>query len=94
MDERRQAARLALEIPGHAKVCQGENCGDTCQLITKDVSEKGAYFYCKEPFPLATELKMILKLGKRLGEAIGQVVRVDDQGMAVYFQDAYLTEAG
>jgi hypothetical protein len=87
--ERRRAPRMEMRIPAHISMSAlKERPAKPRKMITRDVSQLGAFFECKEPFPLAAEIKMILDLGKHVVEAMGKVVRVDSLGMAVAFSQA------
>lgn len=83
-EERRRAVRRELSIP-----CQTTAVGfdgqEMNQMFTRDVSQTGAFLKTDRPFPLASEIRMILDLGKIIVKAIGEVVRVEAEGMAVAF---------
>lgn len=84
-DNRRQSTRIALSIPTKAKLKdQGDNQGYK-SMVTRDISNRGAFFKTDSPFPLASELKVVLDMGKMLVKAVGNVVRVEAEGMAVAF---------
>lgn len=83
--DRRNTTRISLSIPSKAKLNGHADKIDYQEMVTRDISNRGAFFETASPFPLASELRLILDMGKLLVRAIGSVVRVDTEGMAVAF---------
>ncbi len=56
---------------------------------TKDLSMKGMYVVCDNPFPLGTQCHVVLFLGSRNSspsvEVGGRIARIDDAGMGIEF---------
>ncbi len=76
---------MVLSIPTKAKLLGPGDSQGYQVMITRDISERGAFLKTRSPFPLASELKMILDMGKFLVKVLGNVVRVEAEGMAVVF---------
>lgn len=94
MTERRTANRMDLEISTRAELVGIENKGgEVSWLITKDVSASGAYLRCENPFPVASKLRLLMDMGRHWVEIMGNVVRVDSQGMGVQFATVQVTDA-
>ena len=85
---RRQSTRIVLSIPVKAKLQGPAGNQEFQSVVTRDISNRGAFFITRSPFPLASQLQMILDMGKMLVKAVGSVVRVDADGMAVAFTNA------
>lgn len=77
---------MEMSIPTKAKMSDspGDEEGYT-EMVTKDISNRGAFFKTRQPFPIASEIRLILDLGKLLVRAVGNVVRVEADGIAVAF---------
>ena len=81
--ERRQTFRQDMRI-----VCQAfidEASGESCEMVTRDVSHTGAFFETGHSVDVSSKIKVMMDLGKHLVEIVGEVVRVEAEGFAVAF---------
>ena len=95
----RRAERFTLELSACLSVSSDKADDATIQLKTIDVSSAGAFFDTDRPLPLGTEVKidMVLPLdelkklkGKKAKIVVtGAVIRTDNKGMAICFDENY-----
>lgn len=90
---RREFTRVPVQVEvevtsGPSRVFSGQ---------TKDVSLKGLYLVCDNPFPLGSDCRIALMLGGRESslriEASGKIARVDDWGMGLEITEILGTES-
>jgi len=95
--EKRLVERFDLNLEAYVLVA-GESPGtQASRLTTRDVSMNGAYLLTQKPLPIGTKVNVdvILSLGglppsetqKALIKASGAVLRTDDEGMAIRFDE-------
>jgi len=96
--ERRKIERFTFGLP--ARLSAGpRDSAKTFELKTRDISAGGAFLYTRTPLPIGSKVSVEIVLpldqlktlvGKRSSVSVmGQVVRKDDQGMAVRFEESY-----
>ena len=95
---RRKVERFALELPSQIMAIEDSD-QEILKLLTRDVSAGGAFFYTDKPLPVGTEVKIDLVLplselkklesSKALIKVSGEVIRSEEQGMAVCFNEDY-----
>jgi hypothetical protein len=101
MQERRRLERFKLSAPARLVVQNDGGAKEQLDLTTKDVSSGGAFLYSRQPLAEGASVRMefLVSLGmlqKLAGErqaakikVKGRVVRVDEDGIAVRFDNAY-----
>lgn len=82
-----------MRVSGQVQLKQMDKKDQYHEVITRDISNRGAFIETNVPFSLASELRVILDLGKYLVWAIGSVVRIEKHGVAVAFSHTELTPA-
>lgn len=98
--QRRSLERFSVSAPAIIEVI--DNADNDCEfvnLVTRDVCGGGAYFYTEEPLPEGTCVKIDLILltdpvksvqdDQALVKLRGEVVRAEEDGMAICFTDTY-----
>jgi hypothetical protein len=87
--ERRRAQRINMRIPAVAEFAdQFEQTVKTrFELQTRDVSQTGVFLVGEVACAVGAALRLVLKMGKAVVEAIGKVVRRDHDGIAIVFSD-------
>jgi len=95
---KRKVERFSLKLPGRIFMAEGDG-NRILELLTRDISAGGAFFYTDQPLPLGTEVKIDLVLplnelkklesNKALIKVTGTVIRCEDTGMAVCFNQDY-----
>jgi twitching motility protein PilT len=64
-DERRQAQRIYIRIPGNCEIIDPVNkTAKTINIICRNVSADSVYFETEEPLPLGTEANLLFQLPK------------------------------
>jgi hypothetical protein len=99
MNERRHIERFTLEIPARVVISTNDNKKEIMELRTVNISSGGAFFHTDQNVPEGTTVQADLILDTdRLKELLGsmsyirvsgQVVRVEDEGIAVSFDNRY-----
>jgi hypothetical protein len=99
MQERRSARRFDLKLPCLICVAEDESAEEILRLETLNISTDGAYFATRTPLPNATRMSIEVVVQRpdeaddcRDGSCIslyGQVVRANDAGMAIRFDQQY-----
>lgn len=101
MDERRKLERFELNTPARILMDLGEGKKEELDLTTKDVSSGGAFIYSDQPLPEGVTVKieflislaMLQKLAGEKGKAKvkvkGKIIRVDENGAAIRFDNKY-----
>ncbi len=97
MIEKRKVERFDLELEAFVSIPGETDQPDMGNLVTRDVSMSGVYLVTDTPLPIGSRVNvdMILTLGGRKKQnaqqawikASGKVLRTDNQGMAVSFDD-------
>ena len=97
MIEKRKVQRFDLELEAFVSMPGETSQTDMGNLVTRDVSMSGVYLLTDSPLPVGSKVNvdMILTLGGRKKQnaqqawikASGKVLRTDNQGMAVSFDD-------
>ena len=97
MIEKRQVERFDLKLEAYVVRSDDASEAQPHRLTTRDVSMNGAYLLTKQPLPLGTKVKVDVilsmegpkrqKIRKALIKACGEVLRTDDEGMAVGFDE-------
>ncbi|MFC1891882.1 PilZ domain-containing protein [Thermodesulfobacteriota bacterium] len=99
MEDKRNFERFDLEVPAKVGIKGADQKEVEVSLLTKDICAGGAYMETKEPLPAGTRVKVdfvisIEKLKEMLDSHCrvvveGEVVRTDENGIAVRFEDNY-----
>ncbi len=99
MNEKRNMERFSLYLPSVISVIREDENQDAIELNTCNVCAGGVFFKTRQKLPVGTEVKvdMILPLdelrelkGKRsLVKVSGEVIRVENDGMAIRFDKKY-----
>ena len=97
MIEKRKVQRFDLELEAFVSMPGETGQTDLGNMVTRDVSMSGVYLLTDAPLPIGSKVNvdMILTLGGRKKQnaqqawikASGKVLRTDNQGMAVGFDD-------
>ena len=97
MIEKRKVERFDLELEAFVSLPGETDPSDMGKLVTRDVSMNGVYLVTDAPLPVGSKVNvdMVLTLGGRKKQktqqawikASGKVLRTDNQGMAVSFND-------
>ena len=97
MIEKRKVERFDLELEAFVSVPGDTGQTDMGNLATRDVSMSGVFLLTDAPLPVGSRVNvdMILTLGGKKKQnsqqawikASGKVLRTDNQGMAVSFDD-------
>ncbi|MGD1968908.1 MAG: PilZ domain-containing protein [Desulfobacterales bacterium] len=97
MIEKRKVERFDLELEAFVSLPGETDQTDRGSLVTRDVSMNGVYLVTDAPLPVGSKVNvdMVLTLGGRKKQktqqawikASGKVLRTDNQGMAVSFND-------
>ena len=97
-NEKRKVERFSLELPGQISNPKGCN-EEILEVLTRDISAGGAFFYTDRPLPLGAEVNIDLVLpltelkklesSKALIKVSGTVIRCEDSGMAICFNEDY-----
>lgn len=100
MEDKRVYERFDLEIPGIIGLLnQDQSKADTVSLKTVNICAGGAFFKTDVSIPSGTRVKLDLTLTiDKLQELLdsqcriiveGEVIRIEDEGIAVKFDDNY-----
>lgn len=99
MIEKRKIERFDLELEAFVSLPGEAGPTDMGNLVTRDISMNGAFLVTDAPLPVGSKVNvdMILTLGgnkKKNSQqawikASGKVLRADNQGMAVGFEDKF-----
>ena len=97
MIEKRKVERFDLELEAFVSIPGDTDPAEKGRLVTRDVSMSGVYLVTDKPLPIGSKVNvdMVLTLGGRKKQnsqqawikASGKVLRTDNQGMAVSFDD-------
>lgn len=97
MIEKRRVERFDLELEAFVSLPGETGQTDMGNLVTRDVSMSGVFLVTDAPLPVGSKVNvdMILTLGGKKQQhaqqawikASGKVLRTDNQGMAVSFDD-------
>ena len=87
--ERREALRLNLEVPVTTDFIDQFPlaCQASPQVRTRDLSPDGAFLVGDFVCAAGSFLRLILDMGKTVVEAVGRVVRIETDGIAIAFDD-------
>jgi hypothetical protein len=95
--EKRKVERFDLELEAFVSIPGDTDPAEMGSLVTRDVSMSGVYLVTNTPLPVGSKVNvdMVLTLGGRKKQnsqqawikASGKVLRTDNQGMAVSFDD-------
>ncbi|MBW2608786.1 MAG: PilZ domain-containing protein [Deltaproteobacteria bacterium] len=102
MNDKRVFERFELKVPARVEVEGGPGQGEEISLLTSNICAGGAFFHTKDPIPEGTkvQLEFVLSIDK-LKEILdsecrikveGKVVRTEEAGIAVRFDDDYEIE--
>ncbi|OHB34113.1 MAG: hypothetical protein A2X84_05835 [Desulfuromonadaceae bacterium GWC2_58_13] len=90
----RHSKRFVMQLPAFVKPCAGVDGGDPHLLLTRDISDRGAYFSSMEPMVYAgqVQVEVLLRVPGCDDQDIylcmttrGVVVRCEVDGLAVRF---------
>jgi len=97
-EDKRRLERFNLELPSQVSVVTGLD-QQIIDLLTRDISSDGAYFHTEVPLPVGTAVKIDLIISldelkkiesrKALIKVSGEVVRSENKGMAICFNNYY-----
>ncbi len=97
MIEKRKVERFNLQLEAFISLPGETGRGDMGNLMTRDVSMNGAFLVTDAPLPVGSKVNvdMVLTLAGKEKQntqqawikASGKVLRADNQGMAVAFDD-------
>ena len=105
MDERRKIERFDLRAPAKLEVESKRPDRNVLRLTTRDISSNGAFLYTNQPLPLGSPVRLEFLLSidflhRVVGEGRttrvkvrGNVVRLDEDGIAVAFDSKYTMAA-
>jgi Tfp pilus assembly protein PilZ len=81
--DKRTIERFPLVFPVLLKSVGGEHA----DIFTRDISSKGAYVQTAHPLSLGEKVELVVTLptGKNFLNCTGEVVRVEEDGMAIQF---------
>ena len=90
--EKRSVERFELRL--HTVLQELENRAGQLELFTRDISSDGAYLCTEQTLPLDTpvELTFFLPVRKKIRSKIqtnGQIIRSEEEGIAVRFESKY-----
>lgn len=99
-DHPRALERFDFELPALVETTDSEQQKTCCYPVTRDISCAGGYFHTKNPLAEKTRIKigLLFELNKSESDSgkshfflefTGQVVRAEEQGMAVRFDQDY-----
>ena len=96
--DKRRLERFNLGLPSQISVGTGRD-QQNIDLFTRDISSGGAYFHTEVPLPVGTTVKIDLVISldelkkiesrKALIKVSGEVVRSENEGMAICFSKDY-----
>ena len=97
--DKRKIERFSLELPTHVMVKNSNRRPKTLELRTRNVCSGGAFVTTDDPLSVGAEvgLRMMLSLErlqkyggtKSVINVSGSVIRTDDKGMAICFDEKY-----
>ena len=95
--EKRKVERFDLQLEAYVSLPGETSHADMGNLVTRDISMSGVFLVTDRPLPVGAKVNvdMILTLGGKKAQnsqqawikASGKVLRTDNQGMAVSFDD-------
>lgn len=98
MIEKRRTERFSLELPARLSVVN-VTPEESMDLFTSNICADGAFFPIRHPLPVGTDVALTIVLSmdkasreKKKGALIkvtGTVVRTNDQGMAICFDEEF-----
>lgn len=97
----RALQRFDIELPALVEIIDSDQTKICCYPMTRDLSGEGGFFQTTNPLAKNTRIKigLIFEIGKLEPENVkghffleftGQVIRVEETGMAVLFDQNYL----
>lgn len=99
ISERRKMERFSLELPTSLFVISQSEKTESIELLTSNICSGGAFYKTENPLPPGVELRINLIIpldklknleGKRSRiDVLGSVIRTDQQGMAICFDEKY-----
>lgn len=99
MPEQRKMERFNLQLPATLTLARDKSECDVMELLTSDVCAGGAFFETNQPLPLGTEVSIDLVLpldelkklqaGKAHIKLSGAVIRIEERGMAICFEEGF-----
>ena len=97
MIEKREVERFDLQLEAFVSLPGEDSNTDMGNLVTRDISMNGVFLITDRPLPVGSKVNvdMILTLGGKKKhdsqqawiKASGKILRTDNQGMAVGFDD-------
>ena len=97
MIEKRKVERFDLQLEAFVSLPGEGSNSDMGNLVTRDISMNGVFLLTDTPLPVGAKVNvdMILTLGGKIKQdaqqawikASGKILRTDNQGMAVGFDD-------
>lgn len=98
-EEKRKIERFDLEVFSTIRIRRRGHRSDTIELCSNNICSDGAYFETSMPLPLGTPVALSLKLNvnNKLKpthdqvaiEVKGKVIRSENNGMAIQFDNDY-----
>lgn len=98
MKERRSSERFQLKLAGRMEILAPDQ-QLILEVLTKDISARGAFLHAPESFPEGTRVRLALAVESTKIRALtgveslikveGKVVRSNQTGMAVCFDEGY-----
>lgn len=99
MNNNRKIERFKISLPTRIWKKSASSLLDAIDLLSRDVSSNGGFFLTSNPFNVGTTVvvKMLLlsptikNHDEKIGQVLvsGKVIRIDDQGMAIHFNQNY-----
>ena len=99
MEDKRTFERFDLEVPAKVGIKRADQQEEEVSLLTRDICAGGAYMETEKSLPEGTRVKVDFVLSiEKLKEMLdshcrvvveGEVVRTDDNGIAVRFEENY-----
>jgi hypothetical protein len=98
MHEKRSMKRFNLELTSSVSLGNPHNGGKWISLMTSNISARGTFLRTRQPFPVGTRVnvEVVLPISEKkawlnnsLIEISGVVIRNEEAGMALRFDDAY-----
>ena len=97
--ERRQMERFSLEVPALLSTVDESGQPKTFEIMTNNICAGGAFFITDKPSSVGTDVKMELIISfKKVNKfsnkktrinVSGSVIRTDEKGMAICFDEKY-----
>ena len=94
--ERRKMERFSLELPALLSIVDESGNPKTFEAVTNNICAGGVYFVIDKPLSVGTDVKTDLmislkKVNKKTRINVsGAVIRKDENGMAICFDEKYI----